>query len=97
MGLDLITSKIHIYFNVCQNEKMVQGSRNNHVRASILHRTFIFGNESFPTTAVQQKQHADAVGCRKSFSVLSVCLFLISCKSLEGELASTCTPLATGA
>ena len=55
------------------------------MRCIALHQTctYIPENESIQTTADQQKQHVDAVGCRKIFSGLSAFIF---CKYLEGAL-----------
>jgi hypothetical protein len=65
--------------------------------------TCIFENELFPTTAVQQRQHVDLMGCSTCLAGWSACL--TSCKFIVGAtriivgcIAPTCTPppLATG-
>ena len=64
---------------------------------------FIFENELFPTTAVQQRQHVDAVGCGTFFSgLISMFVFDIlqipsGCNQIySGCIARTFIQLATG-
>jgi hypothetical protein len=54
--------------------------------------TYIFEHELFPTAAVQQRQHVDALGCRTIFSGLSSRSVFDILQIPSGCIAHTCTP-----
>jgi hypothetical protein len=63
-----------------------------------MHSTYIFENEFFPTTAVQQRQHVNAAGCGTFFSdLINVFVFdILQIRSGCTQIFSGCTTPATG-